>query len=102
MLQVQSTPSIQHADSNIRASNIRHQVDQSIRIKTGALPLKNVATLSPALSLLVLAGAVVLLLMFSYHATYSSMAYSSPSIVIYAGRTSDGRRVTFTTTKYSS
>eukprot|EP01037_Dinobryon_pediforme_P033883 gene33883-39523_t len=58
---------------------------------TGALPPKNVATLSPALSLLVLAGAVVLLLMFSYHATYvSSMAYSSPSIVIDAGRTSDG------------
>ena len=58
---------------------------------TGALPPKNVATLSPVLSLLVLAGAVVLLLMFSYHATYvSSMAYSSPSIVIDAGRTSDG------------
>ena len=62
---------------------------------TGALPPKNVATLSPALSLLVLAGAVVLLLMFSYHATYSSMAYSSPSIVIDSGRTSDGRRVMY-------
>jgi len=63
---------------------------------TGALPAKNTATLSPALSLLVLTGAAALLLMFSYHATYvSSMAYSSPSIVIDAGRTNDGRRVMY-------
>lgn len=56
----------------------------------------NVASLSPALSMLVLAGSAALLLMFSYHATYvSSMAYSSPSIVIDAGRTPDGRRVLY-------
>lgn len=63
---------------------------------TGTAPSKNTATLSPALSLIVLAGAASLLLMFSYHATYvSSMAYSSPSIVIDAGRTADGRRVMY-------
>merc|ERR1711908_20204 len=34
--------------------------------------------------------------MFGYHATYvSSLAYSSPSIVIDAGRTPDGRRILF-------
>ena len=69
---------------------------KSSTMVTGSLPSKNVATLSPALSLLVLAGAAGMLLMFSYHATYvSSMAYSSPSIVIDAGRTSDGRRVMY-------
>lgn len=63
---------------------------------TGTAPSKNSAALSPAMSLIVLAGASVMLLMFSYHATYvSSMAYSSPSIVIDAGRTADGRRVMY-------
>jgi dolichyl-diphosphooligosaccharide--protein glycosyltransferase len=53
-------------------------------------------TLSPSLALLVLGGSGMLLMMFSYHATYvSSMAYSSPSIVIDAGRTQDGRRVMY-------
>ena len=34
--------------------------------------------------------------LYSYHASYvSSMAYSSPSIVIDAGRTADGRRVMY-------
>ncbi len=57
---------------------------------------KNTPTLSPALSVIVLGGAAALLVMFSYHATYvSSMAYSSPSIVIDAGRTADGRRVMY-------
>jgi len=52
--------------------------------------------LSPALSLLVIGGSAVLLLIFSYHATYvSSIAYSSPSIVIDAGRTRDGERVQY-------
>lgn len=54
------------------------------------------SSLSPALSLMVLGGSAALLLMFSYHASYvSSMAYSSPSIVIDAGRTQDGRRVMY-------
>lgn len=57
---------------------------------------KNTSTLSPSLALLVIGGAGALLMMFSYHATYvSSMAYSSPSIVIDAGRTADGKRVLF-------
>ena len=52
--------------------------------------------LSPSLAILVITGASIMLLMYSYHATYvSSMAYSSPSIVIDAGRTQDGRRVMF-------
>jgi dolichyl-diphosphooligosaccharide--protein glycosyltransferase len=51
---------------------------------------------SPSLALMVLIGGTLLLVMFSYHATYvSSMAYSSPSIVIDAGRTPDGRRVLY-------
>eukprot|EP01038_Epipyxis_sp_PR26KG_P014595 gene14595-19601_t len=63
---------------------------------TGAPVPKNIASLSPALSLIVIAGSASLLMMFSYHATYvSSMAYSSPSIVIDAGRTADGRRVLY-------
>ena len=45
------------------------------------------APLSPALSVLLLIGALSLLFMFSSHSTYvSSMAYSSPSIVIDAGK----------------
>lgn len=53
-------------------------------------------SLSPSLSVMVLAGAAAMLVMFSYHATYvSSMAYSSPSIVIDAGRTADGRRIMY-------
>jgi dolichyl-diphosphooligosaccharide--protein glycosyltransferase len=63
---------------------------------TGTSPSKNTATLSPAMSFIVLIGSAIMLLMFSYHATYvSSMAYSSPSIVIDAGRTADGRRVLY-------
>ncbi len=62
----------------------------------GSTPSKNTAQLSPALSAIVLAGSAAMLLMFSYHATYvSSIAYSSPSIVIDAGRTPDGRRVMY-------
>lgn len=41
-------------------------------------------------------GSTVLLLLYNYHATYvASMAYSSPSIVIDAGRTQDGTRVLY-------
>lgn len=59
-------------------------------------PTKSTATLSPSLSMMVVLGATFLLIMFSYHATYvSSIAYSSPSIVIDAGRTNDGRRVMY-------
>lgn len=48
------------------------------------------APLSPALSVLLLIGALSLLFMFSSHSTYvSSMAYSSPSIVIDAGELPD-------------
>lgn len=64
---------------------------------TGVKPKAAAApALSPALSLLVIGGSAMLLLMFSYHATYvSSIAYSSPSIVIDAGRTRDGERVQY-------
>ena len=52
---------------------------------------KGTHSLSPSLAAMVLGGAVLMLMLFNYHATYvSSMAYSSPSIVIDAGRTSDG------------
>lgn len=69
---------------------------KSSSMVTGATPSKNTATLSPALALIVLGGAGALLLMFSYHSSYvSSMAYSSPSIVVDAGRTADGRRVMY-------
>ena len=55
--------------------------------------------MSPSLAAMVLGGAILLLMLFNYHATYvSSMAYSSPSIVIDAGRTSDGNYNTTTTT----
>ena len=63
---------------------------------TGTTTTKSSTQLSPALSILVLLGSTALLMMFSYHATYvSSIAYSSPSIVIDAGRTPDGRRVLY-------
>ena len=53
-------------------------------------------TLSLSLFSIVITGATILLLTFSYHATYvSSIAYSSPSIVIDAGKTPDGRRILF-------
>lgn len=54
-----------------------------------AKPPKGIASL-------VLVGMTCLLCMFGYHATYvSSIAYSSPSIVIDAGRMPDGRRVLY-------
>ena len=57
---------------------------------------KGAPALSPSLSLIVIGCGAMMLMMFSYHATYvSSMAYSSPSIVIDAGRTPDGRRVMY-------
>merc|ERR1712146_445419 len=57
---------------------------------------KGTAPLSPSLSVIIILAATAMLMMFSYHATYvSSMAYSSPSIVIDAGRTPDGRRVMY-------
>ena len=50
--------------------------------------------MSSSLSIMVLLGCSALLLSFSYHATYaSSVAYSSPSIVIEAGQYADGTRV---------
>jgi len=61
-----------------------------------AAALKGAHSLSPSLAVVVLGGALMLLMLFNYHATYvSSMAYSSPSIVIDAGRTADGRRVMY-------
>lgn len=48
------------------------------------------------MSVFVIFGALLLLLSYNYHATYvSSMAYSSPSIVIEAGRGRGGERVLF-------
>ena len=70
--------------------------DASSPTKSKAAPASSTTPLSPSLAMVVIAGASILLLMYSYHATYvSSMAYSSPSIVIDAGRTQDGRRVMF-------
>jgi len=55
-----------------------------------------VSAISPTVSLLVLTAATAMLTTFSSHSTYvSSIAYSSPSIVIDAGRTADGRRVLY-------
>lgn len=63
---------------------------------TGKSTPKSISSLSPSLSILVILGASALLLLFNYHASYvSSIAYSSPSIVIDAGRTQDGRRVLY-------
>ncbi|KAF1334860.1 Dolichyl-diphosphooligosaccharide-protein glycosyltransferase, partial [Globisporangium splendens] len=48
------------------------------------------------IALSIIGGLLVLLLSYTFHATYvSSMAYSSPSIVIEAGRTHSGERVNF-------
>lgn len=48
------------------------------------------------IALSVIGGLLLLLLSYTFHATYvSSMAYSSPSIVIEAGRTHTGERVNF-------
>jgi len=60
-------------------------------------PLKNGAQeVSSAFSLIVIGVLTMLLLSYNFHATYvSSMAYSSPSIVIEAGRTHTGERVIF-------
>lgn len=47
-------------------------------------------------ALFVVVGLLIMLLSYTFHATYvSSMAYSSPSIVIEAGRTHSGERVNF-------
>lgn len=88
----------------IGLSNIMHRFSALIKtsdIVTGAVAGSRSSSrptnqLSPALSLLVLTCSALMLLMFSYHATYvSSMAYSSPSIVIDAGRMNDGTRVQY-------
>jgi len=70
--------------------------DKDAKEKESTTAKQHASALSPSLAIVVICGASVLLLMYSYHATYvSSMAYSSPSIVIDAGRTQDGRRVMF-------
>lgn len=52
--------------------------------------------LAPGIALVILAGAGFYMTSFGNHASYvSSMAYSSPSIVIDAGRQQDGSRVLF-------
>merc|ERR1712070_657401 len=57
---------------------------------------KQVTSFPKAVAIGIVGGLLVLLWMFGYHATYvSSLAYSSPSIVIDAGRTPDGRRILF-------
>mmetsp|Transcript_2258 Transcript_2258/g.3124 ORF Transcript_2258/g.3124 Transcript_2258/m.3124 type:complete len:892 (+) Transcript_2258:89-2764(+) len=54
------------------------------------------AQTSRSMATLVLGGCGLLLCFYGYHSTYvSSMAYSSPSIVIDAGRTPDGGRVLY-------
>jgi len=54
------------------------------------------SAVSPSLSLMIIAGGTLLLIMYNYHATFvSSEAYSSPSVVIDAGRYPDGRRVMY-------
>lgn len=62
--------------------------------------LKDKASATPQVSipvsLTIISGLFLLLLSYNFHATYvSSMAYSSPSIVIEAGRTRSGERVNF-------
>jgi dolichyl-diphosphooligosaccharide--protein glycosyltransferase len=85
----------------IKSSNhldvIKDALNSSNTSKQGTANKANTGTsLSPSLALMVLVGAAILLLTFSYHATYvSSVAYSSPSIVIDAGRSADGRRVLY-------
>ena len=54
------------------------------------------SAVSPSLSLMIVTGGTLLLIMYNYHATFvSSEAYSSPSVVIDAGRYPDGRRVMY-------
>ena len=81
----------------IGLSSILTRFSALLKVSTAiSTPSKSAATLSPSLSLMVLAGASFMLIMFSYHSSYvSSIAYSSPSIVIDAGRTADGRRVMY-------
>ena len=90
--------------SAIGLSSILARFSAFVKLSTTPTPAKEVkgsgatadGTLSPALSLLVIGGSALMLLMYSYHATYvASVAYSSPSIVIDAGRMRDGTRVQY-------
>lgn len=68
---------------------IKH--NNAFNISGREIDYKTDNTLSPSLSILIIIGSTILLISFSYHASYaSSIAYSSPSIVIDAGTTSDG------------
>ncbi len=77
-------------------STVTKNDDSKDKDTPATAPVKAKSPISAPLALLVLGGATSLLAMYSYHATYvASVAYSSPSIVIDAGRTYDGRRVLF-------
>mmetsp|Transcript_10732 Transcript_10732/g.16278 ORF Transcript_10732/g.16278 Transcript_10732/m.16278 type:complete len:836 (-) Transcript_10732:74-2581(-) len=65
-------------------------------LKASIMGLRSSHSISPALSAIVLIAFTMLLLVFNFHASYvASVAYSSPSIVIDAGRQADGSRVLF-------
>jgi hypothetical protein len=82
--------------NNIKLSITTNSNDKDDVKDTPAASPKAKSPISAPLAILVLGGATSLLAMYSYHATYvASVAYSSPSIVIDAGRTYDGRRVLF-------
>ncbi|CAM9436292.1 unnamed protein product, partial [Chrysoparadoxa australica] len=68
-------------------SVLKHSQDQG---RAGSIGV------SKALAFLVSACCMALLCFYSYHSTYvSSLAYSSPSIVVEAGRRRDGTRVLY-------
>lgn len=78
---------------NFRSTVTKNEENKDAPVAAAA---KARSPISAPLAMLVLGGATSLLAMYSYHATYvASVAYSSPSIVIDAGRTYDGRRVLF-------
>ena len=80
---------------NFRSNVTKNEENKDAPVAAAAAA-KARSPISAPLAMLVLGGATSLLAMYSYHATYvASVAYSSPSIVIDAGRTYDGRRVLF-------
>ncbi|CAI5734489.1 unnamed protein product [Hyaloperonospora brassicae] len=78
------------------SSTMRKFMGILARPSTFVVQADGVQPVSKILALGVVSGMLVMLLSYSMHATYvSSMAYSSPSIVIEAGRTRTGERVIF-------
>lgn len=83
-------------DNEVPASSNSTKSEGASVSNTSGPTITSYSTMSISLSLMATAGISVLLLFFTFHSTFvSSVAYSSPSIVIDSGRTVGGQPILY-------